>query len=163
MIELVCREKMTVSRTSKMLNYINFRMRITIQDGRQLVGRFMAFDKHMNVVLGDAEEFRKLPPKKGMGEVRRNIRRRGKEKIETPTPTPRQLVLFFFHLLTPTTLSLSRARARACVCVCVWFVCSQRMGPYRNLLPSTSSSSSSRERRGGFWGSSSFAGRRSCP
>jgi small nuclear ribonucleoprotein (snRNP)-like protein len=25
----------------------------------------MAYDRHMNLVLGDAEEYRKLPPKKG--------------------------------------------------------------------------------------------------
>lgn len=48
------------SRTSKMVQYINYRMRITVQDGRQLVGRFLAFDRHMNVVLGDTEEFRSI-------------------------------------------------------------------------------------------------------
>ena len=46
---------MVVSKTSKMLQYINYRMRVTILDGRQIVGRFMAFDRHMNVVLGDAD------------------------------------------------------------------------------------------------------------
>lgn len=40
-----------------------------------LPGRFMAFDRHMNLVLGDAEEFRKLPPKKGVSEE--DVSRRG--------------------------------------------------------------------------------------
>lgn len=65
------------------------------QDGRQLVGRFMAFDRHMNLVLGDAEEFRKLPPKKGSGDAERESRRplgfllvRGEEIISLTVEGP---------------------------------------------------------------------------
>jgi len=86
---------MVVSKTSKMLQYINYRMRVTILDGRQIVGRFMAFDRHMNVVLGDAEEFRKLPPKTGLTEEERQTRRvlgfllvRGEEVVSLTVEGP---------------------------------------------------------------------------
>ena len=29
-----------------MVNYINYRMRVTLSDTRMLVGKFLAFDKH---------------------------------------------------------------------------------------------------------------------
>ena len=61
---------MVLPKGAKMLQYVNWRMRVTVTDGRQLVGKFMAFDKHMNLVLGETEEFRKLPPPKGSAEPR---------------------------------------------------------------------------------------------
>lgn len=48
-----------------MLQYVNWRMRVTISDTRTLLGTFMAFDKHMNIVLGDCEEYRIVKGKKG--------------------------------------------------------------------------------------------------
>lgn len=66
---------MSMSKTSKLYQYLNHRMRVTIQDSRTLVGKFMAFDKHMNLVLGDCEEYRRIIPKgkKGVEKIQKRM------------------------------------------------------------------------------------------
>lgn len=51
-----------------MLSLINWRLKVTINDGRALTGQMLAFDRHMNLVLAECEEFRRIRPKKKAGE-----------------------------------------------------------------------------------------------
>ncbi|KAL7536133.1 hypothetical protein ACHAXR_006935, partial [Thalassiosira sp. AJA248-18] len=45
---------------SKLLRYIEHRLRIQLIDNRTIIGTFLAFDKHLNLVLVDTEEYRTL-------------------------------------------------------------------------------------------------------
>ena len=51
-----------------MLSLINWRLKVTLNDGRALTGQMLAFDRHMNLVLADCEEFRRVRAKKKAGE-----------------------------------------------------------------------------------------------
>ena len=76
---------------------------MTIVDGRQIVGRFLAFDRHMNLVLADSEEFRRInkskksssandkDEKEDVGEVRRVlgfVLLRGEEVVSVAVEGP---------------------------------------------------------------------------
>lgn len=67
---------MSMVKGSKLLNYVDHRMRVTLNDKRHLVGTFLAFDKHMNLVLGDCEEYRRIRSKGAKKEAEEREQRR---------------------------------------------------------------------------------------
>mmetsp|Transcript_34229 Transcript_34229/g.85900 ORF Transcript_34229/g.85900 Transcript_34229/m.85900 type:complete len:188 (+) Transcript_34229:161-724(+) len=64
---------MTITRKTKMQKYLNYQMRVTLDDGRVVIGTLMAFDKHMNLVLGDAVEHRQIGRGKTLREEKRPL------------------------------------------------------------------------------------------
>jgi small nuclear ribonucleoprotein B and B' len=62
-IILECCAFQTSGKGSKLLRYVEHRIRVTLTDSRTMVGTFLAFDKYLNLVLCDTEEFRTLRSK----------------------------------------------------------------------------------------------------
>lgn len=63
-----------MGKNSRLENWLNYRVRVTISDTRYFVGTFFSYDRHMNIVLVDAEEFRKVKDKEtGFKEIKRVV------------------------------------------------------------------------------------------
>lgn len=61
-----------------MVTLLHYRLKVTLNDGRQLVGQMLAYDKHMNFVLAECEEFRTVKVSaraRAMSAPRRNVLR----------------------------------------------------------------------------------------
>lgn len=72
-----CNHHQPSGKGSKLLRYVEHRLRVTLGDGRTILGTFLAFDKHMNLVLSEAEEFRTLRSKGAVVEERTEKRSLG--------------------------------------------------------------------------------------
>eukprot|EP00518_Triparma_eleuthera_P003801 CAMPEP_0182455448 /NCGR_PEP_ID=MMETSP1319-20130603/1609_1 /TAXON_ID=172717 /ORGANISM="Bolidomonas pacifica, Strain RCC208" /LENGTH=117 /DNA_ID=CAMNT_0024653505 /DNA_START=196 /DNA_END=545 /DNA_ORIENTATION=- len=66
----------SAAKASKLLTLVSSRLRVTLVDRRVLVGTFLAFDGHMNMVLSSCEEQRTTEAREEGGLVRESTMRR---------------------------------------------------------------------------------------
>lgn len=59
-----------------MQQWLNYKIKVTIQDKRDIVGQFLAFDRYMNLIIADAEESRRIGGKStgGPGQKRKGVK-----------------------------------------------------------------------------------------
>lgn len=72
-MKFIDKENKMATNVSRMGQWLEYRVRIVIADKRMLVGTFMAYDKYMNLVLNECEEFRKIKVKGQEKEVKRTL------------------------------------------------------------------------------------------
>ncbi|CEP62934.1 mRNA splicing protein SMB1 LALA0_S06e07272g [Lachancea lanzarotensis] len=73
-----------VGHKSKLSDLLHYRIRVLTNDGKAFVGELMAFDSHMNLVLGDCVELR--IPTTQMAQLKaKNKDPNAKPKVETRT------------------------------------------------------------------------------
>lgn len=73
-----------MSKKSKMMSLIHYRLRITLKDSRVLIGQMLAYDKHMNLVMAETDEFRQIRKKKGKTGGEEEETGDGTEEIKRP-------------------------------------------------------------------------------
>lgn len=88
---------------------INYRVRVTLNDSRALVGQLLAFDKHMNLVLAECDEFRRIKRKGSGNKAQRNGGAEGAAAEEDDEEDEMKRTLGLVILRGETIVSLSGA------------------------------------------------------
>ena len=65
---------MTQASQPKLTKFVNWRMKVVMNEKRSFIGTFLAFDRHLNIVLADCDEYRKTKSKDGQEkELKRHL------------------------------------------------------------------------------------------